>query len=579
MKALLRLKPYLRPHLGALLLSLVLAIPLAALRISPAPLIKYMTDDILIHKDASKLVIYPMLTVSLYALNFVVRFLHYYLIRLVLARVNQRLKADLFNHLLGLSADYFTSQSTGTLIARVGNDPQYIHAGINSFNSLIREPITFALLLGYAMFLNWRLAILTIAILPPLVWVFSATGRNLKRYIKRLAEEDARSFSTLQESFSGIRIIKLFGLEGYVRDAFKKHTDRYTQYYLKTAVLEETAHPLVELLMFSLVAAIIYMGGSQVLEGKMTSGDLFAFFATFALIINPVRAINEVNIKLHTAAGACERIFQVFDLQTHIQNVAEPLPINGLNTGLEFKRVSFSYPDAPERAVLRDVTFSLAPGKTLALVGASGAGKSSLINLLPRIFDVTQGEIRWDGKDIRQCKIMDLRRQIAVVSQDVFLFNDTIEENIRCGRRDATDAEIHEAAEHAHAMDFIARLPDGMKTIVGDRGQKLSGGEKQRISIARAFLRQSPVLILDEATSSLDSASERIVQEALADLMRNRTTLIIAHRLSTILTADEIMVLKDGSVIERGSHDELLQRGGEYSHFYHLGQSGAFVEA
>lgn len=579
MKALLRLKPYLRPHWGPLLLSLLLAIPLSALRISPAPLIKYMTDDLLIHKDASKLVVYPLITIGLYVINFVVRFLHYYLNRLVIARVNLALKTDLFNHLLGLSADYFTSQRTGTLISRVGSDPVLVHGGINSLNDLIREPITFMALLGYALYLNWRLAILTLLILPPLIWVFSASGRNIKRYIKRLAEADAEAFATLQESFSGIRVVKLFGLEAYVKRIFRTSTDRYTRYYLKTSVLEEAAHPLVELLLFSLVAAMIYMGGAQILEGRMTSGDLFAFFATFALIINPVRNLNNVNIKLNQAAGACERIFQVFDLKSHIQEVDQPKSIHGLKTGIELRGVSFAYPDAPERMILKNVSFAIPRGKTIALVGASGAGKSSLASLLPRIFDVTLGQIAWDGVDIRELRVPELRNAIAVVSQDVFLFNDTVRENIRCGRLDASDAEILEAARRAHAMDFIERLPDGITTRIGDRGQKLSGGEKQRLSIARAFLRQSPVLLLDEATSSLDTASERAVQEALNELMKNRTTLIIAHRLSTIQNADEILVLKDGVIVERGKHDQLIRTGGEYSHFYQMGRTSLETNA
>ena len=574
MKALLRLWPYLKPHLGILIISLLLAIPLSALRVSPAPLIKYMTDDLLVTKDARRLILFPLITIALYVANFFVRFLHYYLIRLAIARLNVALKQDLFKHILSLSADYFSAQRVGALTSRITTDPIVVYQGVLAFPTLVREPVTFVFLLSYAFYLNWRLAILTLAILPPLAWVFSASGRNLKRYIKQLNEEDARSVATLQEAFSGIRVVKLFSLEKYVRSAFGESMKKFFRIFLKTSVLEEAAHPLVELMLFSLIAAMIYTGGAQILEGKMTSGDLFAFFTTFALIINPIRSLNEANIKIHQAAGAAERIFELFDLKSKVVEPTSPKPTPALERGIEFKNISFAYPDSPTRMVLKDVSFTLARGRTVALVGASGAGKSSLASLLPRIFDVTEGSILWDGVDLREMSSSDLRDQIAVVSQDVFLFNDTIEENIRCGRLDAKTDEIKEAARLAHAMEFVERFPSKMKTIVGDRGQKLSGGEKQRISIARAFLRQAPVLILDEATSNLDTASERIVQDALSELMHNRTTLIIAHRLSTVQNADEIIVLKHGQIVERGKHAELVANDGEYSRFHAVGLEG-----
>jgi len=316
------------------------------------------------------------------------------------------------------------------------------------------------------------------------------------------------------------------------------------------------------------LAAMIYYGGRQVLAGRMTPGDLLAFFAAFALMINPLRTLNDVNIKLNQAAGACERIFEILDWRPNIREAENPVRLMTLEKELEVRDVSFAYPDAPARGVLKGVSFTLPRGRAVALVGASGAGKSSMVSLFPRIFDVTGGSILIDGHDIRNVAINDLRRMIAVVSQDVFLFNDTIEENIRCGRLSATREEIREAARRAHALDFIEAAPQGFQSVIGDRGQKLSGGERQRISIARAFLRQTSILILDEATSSLDTTSERAVQSALEELMKDRTTLIIAHRLSTIRNADQILVLKDGEVIERGRHEDLIRLGGEYAKFH-----------
>jgi ABC-type multidrug transport system fused ATPase/permease subunit len=269
-------------------------------------------------------------------------------------------------------------------------------------------------------------------------------------------------------------------------------------------------------------------------------------------------------LKINQATAACERIFEVFDWKTHVLEPAEPKSLSGLKDCVEIRDIRFAYPDAPDRQVLNGLSLKIPKGKVVALVGASGAGKSSLVSLIPRIYDVTSGSITVDGIDIRDVSTRDLRSMIAVVSQDIFLFDDTIEANIRCGRLDATAEEIREAAKHAHALDFIESLPNGFQSHVGERGQKLSGGEKQRVSIARAFLRHAPLLILDEATSSLDNASERAVQSALEELMQNRTTLVIAHRLSTIRNADEIVVIREGRVIEQGRHELLLEKRGEY---------------
>lgn len=568
MKSLLRLKSYLKPYFWLIVISMSLAIPLSALRASPVPLVKYLVDGPLVSHDEHKLMLFPVAVIALYLMNFLVRFFHYYLLRVVIHRVNQQIKNDLFDHLLGLSADYYTSESTGALISRVGADPQYIDGGIACLNILVREPITFLFLFGYALHLNWRLTLITLLVFPPLAYVFSATGRNLKRYISKITEENGRLFSTLQESFTGIRVIQLFHLEHYVRKKFRERSSNFTGFLLKTAVLEEASHPMVELLTSFVIALVIYYGGHQVLKNRMTPGDLLAFFTTFALMMNPVRNMNDVNIRLNQAASACDRIFKVFDLKSHLIEKNNPISIHTFQKEISIEDVSFAYPDSPERCVLKKISFKIPQGNVVALVGASGAGKSSFVSLLPRIFDVTEGTIRIDGHDIRDLTLSDLRNLIAVVSQDVFLFNDTIEENIRCGNLSASQVEIREAAQKAHALEFIERLPDGFKTVIGDRGQKLSGGERQRISIARAFLRQSPILILDEATSSLDSTSERAVQSALDELMQNRTTLIIAHRLSTIRHADQIFVLKEGEIVEAGRHDDLLSLDGEYARFH-----------
>jgi subfamily B ATP-binding cassette protein MsbA len=389
-----------------------------------------------------------------------------------------------------------------------------------------------------------------------------------------LSEINAQLYSTLQETFTGIRMIKTFGLEAYVNHQFQNRSEQYANFLIKTSLVEEVSHPMVELITAFALAPIVYYGSLQVLVGKMTTGDLFAFFTAFALMINPIRMMNDINIKVNQAIAATHRIFEVFLWKPHLSEAEHPKRIHTLCQEIQLKNVSFAYPDTPGRLVLKNINLTIPRGQTVAIIGASGAGKSSLINLLPRIFDVTSGSIQVDGEDLRELALEDLRRMISVVSQDVFLFNDTVEENIRCGKLNASFQEIFEAAKRAHALDFIQKMPQQFQSIIGDRGEKLSGGERQRLSIARAFLREAPVLILDEATSSLDHASERAVQNsldaAIDELMHNRTTLIIAHRLSTIRNADQIVVLKEGQIVEKGYHDELIGLGGEYARFHEM---------
>ena len=578
MHALLHLRPYLRPHWRLIVLGALLAVPLAALRLGPAPIVRYMLDDILVHRERWKLVYFPLALVGLYAVNFVVRFAHYYLLRLVIIRVNQKIKTDLFHHLLHLSADYFTAQSTGTLISRTGHDPQYIDAGLSCINVVIREPITLLFLFIYTLNINWRLTLMTLVVIPLFGWVFARSGRHIKRYIHQTTTLNASLTSLLQESYAGIRLIKLFRLEGYVLGKFAERYRELTRILLKASRLEEASHPLVELITAIALAPIIYYGGLQVIDNQMSPGDLFAFFTAFAMMMNPIRMMNDINIKLNQASAACTRIFEILSWKSTLITEHHPQAMPAFTRGLSLRGVSFAYPDQPDRLILKNVSFELPVGQAIALVGASGAGKTSLVSLIPRIFDVNAGQILIDGADIRQLSLDELRDRIAVVSQDLFLFNDTLEQNIRCGRLDASFAEVRLAAQHAHALDFIESLPQGFQTVIGERGQKLSGGEKQRLSIARAFLRNSPLLILDEATSSLDSQSERAVQAAIEELMVDRTTLIVAHRLSTIQKADQIIVLRAGEIQEKGTHTELMERRGQYWQFYETGLATAEPE-
>ena len=558
------LKPYIWPNRNWIYFSLAMALPLSALRAGPIPVVKYLVDEILVKKDPGKLALIPLVLISLYLLNLFVRFFHYYAIRVVVVRTNQAVRERLYAHLISLSADYYSENKSGVLLSRITADPAQLDNGIASVNVLIREPITFLALFSYALYTNWKLTTLTLTIIPALGFIFGRSGNYMKRKIAEFQVHNGETYSSIQEAISGIRVIQLFNLESDRLKKFRAQLDHMTFLLLKISKMEEIAGPSIELVTSFAIAIILYFGGKAVLNGEMSSGDLLAFFAAFGMMVNPIRQLTDINSKIHSAAAAMERINEFLSWKPRITSPENGVHLNSIQSGIEFKSVGFAYPDAEERKILKEVSFSLPLGKSVALVGQSGSGKSSIVQLLTRMYDVSSGGILVDGTDLRSLDLKRWRDLVAVVSQDVFLFHDSIFENIRMGRPSASKAEVIEAAKRAHAYDFVQRLPDGFDTLVGDRGVKLSGGERQRISIARAFLKNSPCLILDEATSNLDNESEKMVQESLERLMENRTTLVIAHRLSTIRNADLIVVLKEGKILETGTYSSLVEKGGEF---------------
>ncbi len=559
------LRPFLKPYKNWLIFSLLMALPLSVLRTAPLILIKKLVDEVLLRKDTSELRLICWELVGISFLNIFVRFFHYYSIRIVVVNVNQKVREKLFSHLMGLSADFFSDQKAGVLLSRVAADPANLDSGIAALNVVIREPLTFMVLLGYTFYLNWKLTLLTFTIAPALAFVFGKTGKYIKRKIAIYQEHNGQSYSTLQEAISGIRVIHLFNLQKFSFSKLSLQLSEITRLLLKISKMEELSSPTVEFITAIAVSLILFYGGLSVIHGKMTSGDFVAFFAAFTMMINPIRQLADINSKLHSSAAAMERINDFLAWKSRIVEAKNPKPIPTIQDHIEFKNVQFAYPDTPDRKVLKGLSFTLPAGKTVALVGQSGSGKSSIVQLLTRLYDVTDGAILVDGVDLRELHLKNWRDQVAVVSQDVFLFHDTIFNNILMGRPEATREEVLEAASRAFAYEFIERLPQGFNTIVGDRGLKLSGGERQRISIARAFLKNESFLILDEATSNLDNESEKIVQKTLENLMEHRTTLVIAHRLSTIQKADQIIVMREGEIIETGSYDELMKKSGEFN--------------
>lgn len=559
-----RIWPYLKPHWPSFVIASILAIPLAAIKGSVTKGTQYLIDHVLVQKDEQALIWLPLVIVGLFILNFILRFLHFFILRAATTRAIQQLRNDLYNHIMKLSLGFFSDTRGGALLSRVILDVNQISVGISSINQYVSEPLLFAGMIFYIFYLNWRLALVTLIVSPLVALLLGNTGRHTKRYSKKIQEAFSELSAILSETFTGMRVIKGFNLESFMRGQFMVHNRELSRTIMKAIRVEELGRPGMELITGVALAGVIFYGGSQTMKGEMSPGELMAFFAALIVIVNSVRTFGEMGIKYNQSMASLERVFQIFDEQPDISDQAGAREMPRFRESIEFRDVSFQYAGA-KRPVLNGFSLKIKKGEMIALVGASGAGKSTVLGLLPRFYDPTAGQVLIDGVDIRGYKIKTLRDQIALVTQEVFLFHDTIRSNVRAGNFLATEEEIIDAARAAQALKFIAELPEQLNTIIGDRGQKLSGGERQRLSIARAILRDAPILLLDEATSALDAENERLVQAALEHLLKGRTSIVVAHRLSTIRRADRIVVVEAGQIVEIGTHRELLEKNGAYA--------------
>ncbi len=565
-----RLFTYVRPYRHRLVWAIVCGVLVSATTTSAALLVKPVLDDIFMARDATKLLFFPLVIVLLYAVRGLLHYGHAYLMRSIGQRVIRDMRHQLFTHIQSLPLAFFHRTHSGTLLSRITSDVALLERAVSSaVNDVIRQGLTMVGLIGVAFYRDWLLAIFALLVLPLAGTIIMSLGRKLRR-LSRYGQEKMGELSALvQEVFSGIRVVKGFGREAYEGQRFAQRNTAYYRVSMRAVRAAEVGSPIMECLGALGLATVIFYGGHRVIAGYATPGTFFSFMTAVLMLYEPLRKLSRVNSTIQSALAAASRVFALLDMPGERAEEAGKPQLPTIKQGLAFRRVSLRYrSDSP--LVLQDINLEVRVGEVVALVGASGAGKTSLVYLIPRFYEPTSGCITIDDVDIRSVSLASLRAQIGIVSQEVVLFDDTVWQNILYGRLQASEQEVIAAAQAAYAHDFIMRLPAGYETRIGERGVKLSGGEKQRIAIARALLRNPPILILDEATSSLDSTSEQMVQYALENLMKDRTTFVIAHRLSTVRRADKIVVLDHGTIVECGRHDELLARGGYYSRLYRL---------
>jgi ATP-binding cassette, subfamily B, bacterial MsbA len=499
-----------------------------------------------------------------------------YLQSYYLAVVEQGLTRDLrdeaYSHLHKLPMSYFKNEKTGNLISRITNDVNVVNASVSAvFLNLIREPLNIIVFLGIAVSISWRLTLFSIIVLPFSMAIISWIGLVLRKHSGMLQEKMSDITTVLHETISGVKIVKAFGMESYENRKFKKETNSYYKLILKIVRIRNAASPITEFLSVIVGVFLIYYGGRLVLiDGTLKASEFLTFMFAIFQMMPPIKELTTVNNRIQESSAAADRIFEILDTEPTIKNIDNPKPLLTFIKTIEFKNLSFHYDDSDE-LVLNNINFTVNKGEIIALVGSSGSGKTTLVDLIPRFYDPTSGKIIIDGVDIKEIKIEDLRKLLGIVTQETVLFNDTIRNNIAYGLGDYSMDKIVKSAKAANAHNFIMEFPNGYETIVGERGAKISGGQRQRLSIARALLVNPPIMIFDEATSALDSESEMLVQEAIERLMVDRTTFIIAHRLSTIRHADRIFVLENGQIIQQGKHDELMaDERGLYKKLYEL---------
>lgn len=560
------LKPYLRLLASAVFWMVLSALMTAAF----AKLVEPILDQVLVNRQVSMIIPVSVSVFLVFLLSGIATYLHTLQMNKIGQSIVADIQRDLFSRFLGLDLQFFHDNPSGELVSRIVNDVNILRATVSDgLTGIGKNLLTLVLLMGLMIWQDPQLTLIVFVVFPAAAFAMSRIGRKLRSISRHMQEETATMTYTLGQIFQGIRQVKAYGMEQYERDRAGVVIDKVKKLSIKGTRVGTLTTPLNEALLGIALMGVIMYGGYHVTSGELTPGELMSFITAFALSYEPIKRLSKLYNTIQQGMGAADRIFAMMDRQPDIQDHPGAQTLRTHKPEIRFEAVSFQY--ANGEAALHDVSISLPAGQVTALVGPSGAGKTTIMNLIPRFYEVTQGRILIDGIDIRDLSLASLRQNIAFVSQDITIFDDTVRANIGYGRAGASAEDILLAAQAAAAHEFILSLPQGYDTILGEDGVKLSGGQRQRISIARAILRNAPILLLDEATSALDNESERLIQASLAELQKGRTTLVIAHRLSTVQHAEQIIVLDAGRITETGKHDDLLAIGGQYARMYKAG--------
>lgn len=569
MKTYLRLLPFLKPYLWPYFtVATVCMLGYSATDGVIPFVVKSVFDDLFQRKDPTMLYYLPLAIVLVFGARGLLNFGQHYFSDYVGLRIINDVRNSLNRHLQYLSLSFFYRHATGTILSRVGHDVALLRTVLtDALASLARDSVSVIVLIGVAFYTDWVLACIAFFVFPASVLPVMRLSRKIKRFTKRGQISTGQLTALLQESIQGNRIVKAFGMEEYEIKRFTAENFHLFKQSLRATRIKAVVTPAMELLASFGIAGVVWYGGSSVIGGGRTQGEFMAFMTAMLLMYRPFKSLAKTYATVQQGIAGGERVFEILDISSEVQERAGAREAKAFSDAIEFRNVSFGY---DEKLVLKNINLRFQAGEMVALVGVSGVGKSTLADLIPRFHDVTSGAIAMDGVDVRDLTLRSLRQQIGIVSQHTFLFNDTVRNNISYGDPERKMEDIIAAAKTAYAHDFIMALPHGYETEIGEMGMQLSGGQRQRLAIARALLKNAPILILDEATSALDVESERSVQNALENLMTRRTTLVVAHRLSTIRKADRIVVLVAGKIAEEGTHEELLARKNEYSRLYSM---------
>jgi len=564
-----RLLQFLKPYRGRLVIAMGCMVILAACTAGLAWVLQPALDHAL-SGNHDYIYLIPIAVVVIYLIKGVAYFGQGYLMGYIGQRVIYDLRNLIYQRLTEQSLAFFVHRKTGELLARISYDVSLVQAAVStSVTALMRDSVSIVFLLGVVLYQDWLLALIAVLVFPAVVYPIIRFGRRMRSASFDGQVSMGQLSSLVEETVSGIRVVKAFGMESYEYKRFTALTGEFLKHQLRVFKVHALSFPIMELLAGFGIAGVLFYGGLRVASGETTAGTLMSFLAALIMLYEPVKRLSRANNEIQQGLAASERIFEILDEPVGVEDDTAAKELPPFSDSIRFEHVSLQYPGA-EAKVLNDISFQVNSGEVVALVGRSGSGKTSMANLVPRFMDTTAGTILIDQIDVREVSQASLRDQISLVTQEVILFNDSVINNIAYGHDEIDRKKVEAIAKAANAHDFIIKLPDGYDTLIGERGVILSGGQRQRLSLARALLKDAPILILDEATSSLDTESERLVQQAIDRLMKGRTVIVIAHRLSTIRHADRIVVLDSGKIVQSGRHEELLEEGGLYSELYYM---------